>query len=56
MLVEGTWWENEAQSTYKDMVDAMGDSYSQQNRKFAIMPLPKVDANELGVNTLCENS
>lgn len=56
MLVEGTWWENEAQATYKDMVDAMGDSYSQQNRKFAIMPLPKLDANELGVNTLCENS
>ena len=56
MLVEGTWWENEAESTYKDMVDAMGDSFSQQNRRFAIMPLPKVSAEEAGKNVLCENS
>lgn len=56
MLVEGTWWENEAESTYKDMVDAMGDDFSQENRKFAIMPLPKVSAEDAGKNTLCENS
>lgn len=56
MLVEGTWWENEAESTYNDMVNAMGETYSQENRKFAIMPLPKVSAEETGTNTLCENS
>lgn len=56
MLVEGTWWENEAESTYKDMVDAMGDDFSQENRRFAIMPLPKISAEETGKNTLCENS
>lgn len=56
MLVEGTWWENEAESTYKDMVDAMGDDFSQENRNFAVMPLPKVSAEEAGKNTLCENS
>ena len=56
MLVEGTWWENEAESTYKDMVDAMGDDFSQENRRFAIMPLPKINAEEVGKNTLCENS
>ena len=56
MLVEGSWWENEAESTYKDMVDAMGDSFSQENRKFAVMPLPKISAEETGKNTLCENS
>jgi len=56
MLVEGTWWENEAESTYKDMVDAMGDDFSQENRKFAVMPLPKVSAEDAGKNILCENS
>lgn len=56
MLVEGTWWENEAESTYKDMVDAMGEDYSQENRRFAVMPLPKISAEEVGKNTLCENS
>lgn len=56
MLVEGTWWENEAEATYKDMTDAMGDSFSKENRNFAIMPLPKPTADEAGTNTLCENS
>ena len=56
MLVEGTWWENEAEATYKDMTDAMGDSFSKENRNFAIMPLPKPTADEVGTNTLCENS
>jgi len=56
MLVEGTWWENEAESTYKDMVDAMGDDFSQENRKFVVMPLPKVSAEDAGKNILCENS
>ena len=34
----------------------MGDDFSQENRRFAIMPLPKINAEEVGKNTLCENS
>lgn len=56
MIVEGSWWENEAEATYKDMVDSMGDNFAKENRNFAIMPLPKVSDEDVGKNTLCENS
>ena len=54
MLVEGVWWENEAQATFDAMTDSMGDDYSKENRKFAMMPLPKVGASDTGKNTLLD--
>lgn len=52
MMVEGVWWENEAQSTFDSMKDSMGDDYAKENRKFAMMPLPRVSASDAGKNTL----
>lgn len=55
MLVEGIWWENEAQSTFDSMADSMGEDYAKENRKFAMMPLPKVSKSDLGKNTLLDS-
>lgn len=55
MLVEGIWWENEAQTTFDAMADSMGEDYAKENRNFALMPLPKVSASDLGKNTLLDS-
>ena len=41
MMVEGTWWHNEARPAY-------GSETDRQSHKFGIMPLPKADASQLG--------
>ena len=41
MMVEGTWWHNEARPAY-------GSESDRQAHKFGIMPLPKADASQLG--------
>lgn len=41
MMVEGTWWHNEARPAY-------GSETDRQAHKFGIMPLPKPDASQLG--------
>ncbi len=41
MLVEGTWWHNEARPAY-------GSESDRQAHKFGIMPLPKADGSQLG--------
>lgn len=43
MMVEGIWWENEANATFNKMAAQYGDEYSRMSRKFAFMPLPKAD-------------
>lgn len=43
MLVDGVWWQMEAVSTFTDMIAFYGDEYSQANRRFAFMPLPKAN-------------
>ena len=43
MLIEGTWWNQEGRSYYSDV----GNNQF-QNRRFAIMPLPKADASQIG--------
>lgn len=54
MLVEGVWWENEAQTTFDAMADSMGEDFAKENRKFAMMPLPKVSKSDIGKNTLLD--
>ena len=44
MLVEGTWWENEAKGIFQSMEKTYGASASRANRRFGFMPLPKPDA------------
>lgn len=40
MLVDGSWWEAEANITFNEMAKK-SEKYSKQNRKFGWMPLPK---------------
>lgn len=47
MLVDGIWWQNEASSAFKDMVDSLGENYSSMNRNFAYMPLPKASRDKV---------
>lgn len=43
MIIEGTWWENEAKSALADLEDA---GYERHN--YAVMPMPKANADEIG--------
>ena len=46
MIVEGTWWQNEAEDIFDSLADASGsngDQYRSENRKFGIMPFPKAE-------------
>lgn len=45
MLAEGSWWNSEARSQYKSEEDRM-------TKKFAVMPIPKPDASQIGENTV----
>ncbi len=46
MLVDGSWWEAEANVIFNNMAKK-DDKYSKQNRKFGWMPLPKANQAKL---------
>ena len=50
MLVEGTWWEEEANGIFEGMSDYEGASRLERN--FGFLPLPKPTASYLGAPTL----
>ena len=41
MIYEGSWWENESDSTSTSLAQQKGDAYSRINRRFAFLPFPK---------------
>ena len=44
MLVDGPWWEREAQMTMSDMVDGYKNNYyAYGTREFGVMPMPEAD-------------
>lgn len=43
MMVEGTWWNSEARSDY-----ASEEDRHSEDRKYAVMPLPKSDVSKVG--------
>lgn len=47
MLVEGSWWENEATGVFNDMARDYTNEYSKENRKFGFMPFPKPTMEEV---------
>lgn len=48
MLVDGTYWENEATGIFTDMVNGgYGERAAKENRRFALMPYPKADEQKL---------
>ena len=50
MLLEGVWWENEADSIFKDLENLRGES--KEDRRFGFLPMPKVSADKAGVQTM----
>ena len=48
MLIDGSWWENEASQTFSDLEKSVGEEYSKQNTNYAWMPLPKANASKIG--------
>lgn len=48
MIVEGSWWEEEAKSNIAQVADFYGEEYSRNNRRFAFMPLPKATKDKIG--------
>lgn len=55
MMVEGTWWEEEANSLFEDM-EGSYDNAGRTQRKLGFMPLPKIDKNHLGAPTLFDGN
>ena len=49
MLIEGTWWFNEAQGIFNDISRSYGQKYSQQNRRLGFMPYPKAPGAQAGL-------
>ena len=47
MLVEGSWWVNEATATFEEMESL---NLGKKDRRFALMPMPKVDSSKLGTS------
>ena len=52
MLLDGNWWYNEADLNssqgFGEAVNVFGESAAKENRRFAMMPLPKVSADLVG--------
>lgn len=40
MILEGIWWENEAENRFNDMENTYGEEASRQGRNFAFIPVP----------------
>jgi ABC-type glycerol-3-phosphate transport system substrate-binding protein len=50
MLVDGVWWENEADNVFKSLETIRGEKKS--DRHFGFLPIPKADESKLGAQTL----
>lgn len=50
MLLEGVWWENEANPTFLELEKLRGEK--KEDRRFALLPMPKVNAEAAGAQTM----
>ena len=48
MLVDGSWWHNEAEELFKAATKKYGVKASSENRRFGFMPLPKATPDKVG--------
>ena len=48
MVLDGCWFNSEADETYTDMVNGGDAAASKQNRKIGFMPIPKATADKVG--------
>lgn len=53
MLIDGTWWYNEATAVFNGMSSLSG--FSKQTRRIGIMTMPKADKSRLGDPTLMQS-
>ena len=53
MLIDGSWWFNEAAKTFDEMSNIPGASASE--RRLSVLPLPKATADQIGVSTYFNN-
>jgi len=56
MLIDGTWWQNEASGSFDSLVKLYGNEASAKNRRFGIMPLPKANESKVGEPFVISNS
>lgn len=56
MLIDGSWWVNEAKDSFSALADRYGDKYTMENRNLAFMPLPVANAEDVGKGTVLLNS
>ena len=58
MLIDGSWWQNEARNIFSNMaIDYNDDSYRAENRRYGMLPLPKANESKVGeAQTLAFNT
>ena len=56
MLIDGTWWENEAKESFDALASRFGDAHKKEERNLGFMPLPVATANEVGNENVLLNA
>ena len=58
MLIDGNWWQSEARGVFNELAAIHGEEASMKNRKFGLMPLPKVSSQHTndGVFTILQST
>ncbi len=56
LMIEGTWWEEESNDLFVQMVGSFGEDAARENRNFGFMPLPKPDGQAAGAPTLFDGT
>lgn len=56
ILVDGSWWQNEAKPTFLELEKAYGADAKMSERRFGFLPFPKVNEDHLGPQTKFETN
>ena len=56
MLIDGSWWENEASESFQALSSRLGEEYEKENRNLAFMPFPVADAKDVGRENVLLNA
>lgn len=56
MLIDGSWWENEATESFNALATRFGEKYAKENRNLAFMPLPVAAAEDVGRENVLLNA
>lgn len=53
-LIDGIWWQHEAEGRNSQIVKNFGDSYKAENKQYKILNLPKISKEKVGKTTLVD--